>query len=245
MRSALLVLFVIAALLATSLSVAAQTPDTDTPVTDTPIVDEPVFDQPLADQELPVDQDSPDATSTPAVIYAVVTATPTPTVAPTNTPATYTTRNGPKSEQDLRTELARAGYQGPWDLGALLTAYDRATAPTATPVPTRTPTPVPAPVRATLDPALASRCFQFAFDTTAAVARTAVPGHGAELAQGMVAIQNGCQQAATEHGSFGESCYEFAISRSFQAAIQGAAAGVSPSLVDTLYRNCLGGWGMS
>jgi len=236
-RSALIALLVVGALLATALSVAAQTDVGDAPVTDTPVVDG------QSDQTL-VDQDLPDATSTPPVVYVVVTATPTSTAAPTNTPTTYTTRNGLKSEQDLRTELAQSGYQGPWDLGALLTAYDRATAPTSTPIPTRTPIPVPTPVRATIDPVLASRCFQFAFDTMAAVARTAAPGHGAELTQGMVAIQNGCQQAATQYGGFGENCYEFAISRWLQATIQAGGA-VSATLVDTLYRSCLGGAAMS
>jgi hypothetical protein len=55
---------------------------------------------------------------------------------------TYPTRNGPKTESALRTELQNAGYQGPWDLASELNAYDRATAPW----PTSPPTPAPAPI---------------------------------------------------------------------------------------------------
>ena len=62
---------------------------------------------------------------------------------------TYPTRNGPKTESGLRTELQKAGYQGPWDLASELNAYDRAAAPwpvsPATPAPASGGTGVPAP----------------------------------------------------------------------------------------------------
>jgi hypothetical protein len=52
---------------------------------------------------------------------------------------TYNTRKGPKTAEQIRQELAAAGYPGPWDTTALLAAYDRATAPTPTPTPTPNP----------------------------------------------------------------------------------------------------------
>jgi hypothetical protein len=65
-------------------------------------------------------------------------APPVPTAAPTTSkpvPPTvsaepiFDTRKGPKTISQLRDELARAGYDGPWDVPSILTAYDRATAP--------------------------------------------------------------------------------------------------------------------
>jgi hypothetical protein len=63
--------------------------------------------------------------------------TPTPT-------STYQTRNGPKTADQLRGELAAAGYSGPWDAPSMLAAYaGAAAAPTATPVLSATPAPQP------------------------------------------------------------------------------------------------------
>jgi hypothetical protein len=47
---------------------------------------------------------------------------------------TFSTRNGSKTEQQLRDELAAAGYGGPWDVSSMLAAYGAANAPVPTPV---------------------------------------------------------------------------------------------------------------
>jgi hypothetical protein len=57
---------------------------------------------------------------------------------------TYPTRNGPKTESELQTELAAAGYTGPWDLASELNAYDRAAASAAA-SPAAQPSDSPAP----------------------------------------------------------------------------------------------------
>jgi hypothetical protein len=59
--------------------------------------------------------------------------------------ASYPTRNGPKTIEQLQNELIEARYGRPWDVNAMLNAYDRATAPTAKPQPTATPIPQPRP----------------------------------------------------------------------------------------------------
>jgi len=142
---------------------------------------------------------------------------------------------GPRTAAELTTELSRAGYGGPWDVTAMLAAFDRATVPTPTPIPTSTP--VPTLARPSLDPALATRCFQFAFNFLAATATYA--SQGADFAGMQQALENGCRQAATDRGGIGESCYEFAVTRWFQANLN-TAGGSSVSLIDSLYRTCVG-----
>src|ERR1051325_7238110 len=60
------------------------------------------------------------------------------------TDPSYQTRNGPRTVTQLLNELDAAGYSGPWELDAMLAAFDRAAAPTPTarpsPQPTATPT---------------------------------------------------------------------------------------------------------
>ncbi len=48
-------------------------------------------------------------------------------------PTTYMTRGGPKTEEQLRSELQAAGYPGPWDVDSMLAAYERAGAPNYAP----------------------------------------------------------------------------------------------------------------
>jgi hypothetical protein len=79
-------------------------------------------------------------TATPQVIYVVVTATPVATATLAPVAVLYPTRKGPRAEEDLRAELSGAGYGGPWDVTAMLAAYDRATVPTPTPTATPNPT---------------------------------------------------------------------------------------------------------
>jgi hypothetical protein len=64
---------------------------------------------------------------------------------------TYPTRNGPKTESELQTELSEAGYPGPWDLASELNAYDRAAA-SATSSPAA-PSVAPAPTQQAPSPA--------------------------------------------------------------------------------------------
>ncbi len=52
---------------------------------------------------------------------------------------TYNTRKGTRTAEQIHQELSAAGYPGPWDIAAMLAAYDRATAPTPTPTPTPNP----------------------------------------------------------------------------------------------------------
>lgn len=165
-----------------------------------------------------------------APVAPSVTSTPTPVVV-------YPTRNGSRTEAQIRTELAQADYGGPWDLSSVLAAYDRATAPTPTPLPT--PAPVLVPPAPTLDPVLASRCFQFAFDVTVTIAQRAGPGQGAVLASGEQALANACRQAALERGALGEGCFEFAATRTLQLSIS-AGGGISSDLIPALYRTCMG-----
>jgi hypothetical protein len=47
-------------------------------------------------------------------------------------PPTYPTRNGPRTETELRTELTALRYSGPWDVASMLAAYERAAEPPAT-----------------------------------------------------------------------------------------------------------------
>jgi hypothetical protein len=51
---------------------------------------------------------------------------------------TYQTRNGARTAAQLQTELALAGYVGPWDTASMLAAYDRAGLPTIDPYPNDT-----------------------------------------------------------------------------------------------------------
>ncbi len=165
----------------------------------------------------------------------MVTATPTPTLEPTAVAIIYATRNGPRTEQDLRRELGTAGYQGPWDVDALRAAYDRATAPTPTLVPTAIPTLTPVPFM--LDPVLASRCYQFAVERLSAMATYLPPTSNFE---GILRFyESGCRGAATESGGLGEQCYEFAVRQRWQFNLN-TAGGAALSLIDSLYRGCLG-----
>jgi hypothetical protein len=161
-------------------------------------------------------------------------ATPT-AVATATSVISYPTRKGPRTSDDLAGELRRAGYTGPWDVTSMLAAFDRATAPTPTPV--STATPVPAPIKPLLDPLLASRCFQFAFNVVAANAT--YMSRGADFSGFVQALENGCRQAAIDKGTVGEDCYEFAVNRTFQANLT-AGGGVSPSLIESLYGLCVG-----
>jgi hypothetical protein len=49
------------------------------------------------------------------------------TPAATSAPQTYSTPNGPRTESQIRSELAAAGYSGPWDLASMFAAYEKAT----------------------------------------------------------------------------------------------------------------------
>jgi hypothetical protein len=52
--------------------------------------------------------------------------------------ATFQTRNGPRTMEQLEHELAAAGYVGPWDSASMLAAYERAAAPSIDPYPSDT-----------------------------------------------------------------------------------------------------------
>jgi hypothetical protein len=112
---------------------------------------------------------------------------------------TYPTRNGPKTESALRTELQNVGYQGPWDLASELNAYDRAAAP----LPVASSTPAPAPA---IDPMLAANCFEWATGAIESVAPYAPKG--ADAGAALQSLNAGCRSAALQHGSVGVSCYE-------------------------------------
>ena len=57
-------------------------------------------------------------------------------------PFTFTTRNGLKTEQQLKDELSAAGYGGPWDVSSMLVAYGQAgNASAAAPAPVAAPAP--------------------------------------------------------------------------------------------------------
>jgi hypothetical protein len=180
--------------------------------------------------------DGSQPTATPLVVYIMVTATPVPTIEATPTPVIYATRKGPRSEDDLRAELTSAGYIGPWDTSAMLAAYDRATAPTSTPVPTWTSVPVP--TQRTLDPALVSRCYQFSVSLALSMNQYVAAGSDA-AGRAAVGMDELCRQSALNDGVAGEQCLEFAMRQFFQVNLN-TAGGAQISLVDTLYRGCLG-----
>lgn len=172
---------------------------------------------------------------TPVVVTATPTAVPPLTVSAT--PNQYPTHNGYKSQDDLQRELTAAGYTGPWDTASLLAAYDRATAPTATPLPTATP--VPTASRPVLDPALAAECARFAFDFTAQVASYGMSGTAA--GPFMQSVQNECNQSAINLGAFGVQCWEFANTRYMQANLNLSNGPPSTDLLFALYHSCTGG----
>lgn len=99
----------------------------------------------------------------PGTVPASSIPIPAPTlVASVQSVPVYVTHNGQKTETQLRNELAKAGYDGPWDSRSMLAAYESAgqpapptamaappttapmlVQPTATGVPTSTPLPTP------------------------------------------------------------------------------------------------------
>lgn len=75
------------------------------------------------------------------LLVAALTATsplaiPTSRAAPSDSEATYQTRNGPRTSAELHSELEAAGYAGPWDAPSMVAAYDRAGLPSIEPYPT-------------------------------------------------------------------------------------------------------------
>src|SRR5579859_2895460 len=172
-----------------------------------------------------------------AVPATSATATPpAPTVTPT---VSYPTRKGPRTAEQLIGELTRAGYGGPWDVTALLAAYDQATSPTPTPVPTQVPVPTQTAIPArVLDPGLASRCVSFSFALAVSMNQYVTPGSDAagRAVPGMIA---GCQQSALADGVAGEQCYEYALRQAFQINLM-TSGGVSLGSIDSIYRGCLG-----
>jgi hypothetical protein len=156
---------------------------------------------------------------------------PAATMAPTPEPV-YQTRNGPRTERQMQLELALAGYAGSWDIGSVIGAYERATAPTLAPLPTPTPTAIP-----TIPPDLAGRCFTLAFEATLDLARStsAILDFGA-IQSG---IERDCRRAALEYGSRGVSCWEYAVRQTFDMGARSSTP-VPPEMLDYLYRGCLG-----
>jgi hypothetical protein len=62
-----------------------------------------------------------------ALVAALVHPGPTPVAAQALPPEpTHQTRNGPRTDSQLRIELEAAGYSGPWDADSMLAAYGRA-----------------------------------------------------------------------------------------------------------------------
>ena len=75
------------------------------------------------------------------VLVAALTATsplamPTSRADQADAEDTYQTRNGQRTSAELHSELAAAGYAGPWDRQSMLAAYDRAGLPSIDPYPT-------------------------------------------------------------------------------------------------------------
>lgn len=142
-------------------------------------------------------------TPTPTPIPSTPTATdPLPTQLAPTAELLLATSRGVKSASEVRAELERAGYLGPWDGASMLAAYERAIAtptPRPTLIPTATATPVP-----TVDPALRARCVQFATVYTAEVLRYSTSGDGA-LALYEFTL-DGCLTAALERGGIGVGC---------------------------------------
>lgn len=182
------------------------------------------------------DSIDPPGVVAPAPIIAPPLATPqaTPTL-----PPVYSTVNGPRTEPQLRDELAQAGYAGPWDIASLLAAYGRATAPTPPPtrVPTSTPTSAPAPTPPPrLDPALIASCTSFALSTAADLNDFVEPGSDA-AGRAAIAMRNECLRAAQTDGAAGAYCYQRAMLQWIRAEGWNSS---SFALRDTFYSMCLG-----
>jgi hypothetical protein len=182
------------------------------------------------------DQPQQQPTPTPQVIYVVVTATPVSTVLPVAPPVLYPTRKGPRSEDELRSELASAGYGGPWDTAALIAAYERTTAPTPTPVPLP-PTPRPTPA-----PDYSGPCFQISSSLSLQAASRIGPL--AAAAFNPATLVNVCLEYARQDGMAGVQCTQFALQQEMDfiaIAVQyRLQTYVAPPSINSLYRGCMG-----
>ena len=70
-----------------------------------------------------------------AALAAATLVAPPSALAQAQAEVTYQTRNGPRSAAQLQSELAAAGYSGPWDGASMVAAYDRAGLPSIDPYP--------------------------------------------------------------------------------------------------------------
>lgn len=189
-----------------------------------------------SDQAPEMVESPPPPTATPQVVYVVVTATPVPTQIPALVTVLFQTRKGTRTEDDLRRELQAAGYAGPWDADAMLAAYDRATAPTATPIPqpaTITPTPVPD---------YSGACFQMAsslsLQATSRIGPLALEGFNPN------GLANVCLSYARQDGLAGVQCTQFAIQQEIDfvaIAVQyRLRTYVAAPSIGSLYNGCMG-----
>jgi hypothetical protein len=202
--------------------IAAQSVDTDMPI-----------EAGLEDPEEPIEEEP---IATPQVIYVLVTATPEIAATSTPTRALYTTRSGPRTEENLRAELAAAGYGGPWDIHAVLAAYDRATAPAPTPFPRRpTLTPLPAPD-------YSGACFQLV--SSLSLQATSRLGPSAAGAFSPASLTSLCVENAHWDGSAGVQCTQFAVQQLIDfiaIAVQyRLLVPVTPPSIGSLYAGCMG-----
>jgi hypothetical protein len=135
----------------------------------------------------------------------------------------FETHNGPRTASQLRDELARTGYGGPWDVSSMLAAYGRATSPSPQPAqqPTASaPTPVPT---ATRD--FGRECESFA---------NTLPGKiGNKILLSSNIVLN-CTFYANRDGVAGLACYQNVLNRELTDAII-----YTPADFNSRYTDCL------
>jgi hypothetical protein len=143
----------------------------------------------------------------PAVAAPAATATPAPTPEPT-----YATRNGPKTAAQLHDELAQAGYAGPWDVNAMLAAYNAAgSQPPAASSPASPPPP------AAVAPAAPQPKHDYSADCEA-YANT-LPGRIGNKVLLLSNIVLNCTSLANHDGAAGLQCYEQVLQKEMADAI--------------------------
>jgi hypothetical protein len=160
-------------------------------------------------------------------VPTVNAATPQPTpTAVVLSPVTYPTRNGPRTIDQLRQELATVGYTGPWDdIASLLNAYDHAAAPT--PRPTLTPQPTH-----TTAPDYSGACFQVSSNL------------GSAIIFPPSTVNSWCMSNAQRDGMRGVQCTQFAIQQAVDlinlvTTLKLTQKIDAPSL-DVYYSGCMG-----
>jgi hypothetical protein len=162
-------------------------------------------------------------------VSAVTPVVPTPTAAPE---PSYQTRKGSKTAVQLADELGAAGYAGPWEINAMLAAYDRASAPTPTPVPL-TPRPVA--------PNYSGPCFQVG-STLSLDAINKIGLIGSTLSPQV--IYDACLAHARQDGAQGVTCVQFAVRPEIDFVALAAAArlmtAVTAPSIDSFYAGCMG-----